>query len=105
MPFFVKGFVLIAAACLLSPCSAQSGVNTTYYLDANCSAACSNCTVSNPIITAGGCVRERSDVNSSSVTTACNATHVIGALKQAICRNSIAHHSRCCMLHEPIALV
>jgi hypothetical protein len=70
----------VFVACLLAPCSAQSGVNTTFYLDMNCTSKCDTCTVSNPIITAGGCVRERYDVNSSSITTACNSTHVIGAL-------------------------
>ena len=71
--------LFVAAACVLATCSAQPGVNTTFYLDMNCTAPCSNCTVSNPIITAGGCVRERVDVNSSSSTAACNATHVTGA--------------------------
>jgi hypothetical protein len=78
MPFCMRALLLIAVSLLLAPCNAQSGANTTYYLDANCSSACSNCTVSNPIITAGGCVQERNDVNSSSITTACNASHVMG---------------------------
>ena len=84
----------VAVACLLAPCSAQSGVNTTFYLDMNCTAKCDTCTVSNPIITAGGCVRERYDVNSSSITTACNSTHVIGALTHATRTNAFANTRR-----------
>ena len=78
MPFCIRALLLIAVSLLLAPCNAQSGANTTFYLDVNCSSTCSNCTVSNPIITAGGCVQERNDVNSSSITTACNASHVTG---------------------------
>jgi hypothetical protein len=95
MPFAARSLLLaaVAVACLLAPCSAQSGVNTTFYLDMNCTAKCDNCTVSNPIITAGGCVRERFDVNSSSITTSCNSTHVIGAPTRKYFRTTrIANH-------------
>jgi hypothetical protein len=92
MSFLMKCVLLIFVACLLAPCSAQAGVNTSFYLDTNCSTPCPNCTVRNPIITAGGCVRERLDVNSSSVTAACNATHVIGA--RTLCTFVVI--ARCC---------
>jgi len=94
MPFCMRALLLIAVSLLLAPCNAQSGANATYYLDANCSSACSNCTVSNPIITAGGCVQERNDVNSSSITTACNASHVMGTpLRRA--HPSFPSHAAC----------
>jgi hypothetical protein len=95
MSFTVRWLLLFVTACLLASCSAQSGVNTSFYLDVNCTAPCDNCTISNPIITAGGCVRERSNVDSSSITTACNATHVIGALIRMTRSKAFAHHARC----------
>ncbi len=91
MSFIMKIMFIVIAFFLLAPCNAQSGVNTTFYLDINCTSTCSNCTISNPIITAGGCVQERYDVNSSSITTACNSSHVIGTYAPAVTGIPLSH--------------